>query len=99
MAARYMRLAIVLLTALSLAGCYTDFGPVEVGTGAGPLSGASVASRLQPGEKLKVTVYGEEGLTGEYDINPAGYITMPLIGSIKASGRSQTELGKDVAGR
>ena len=33
MIVKYLRLAIVLLTGLQLAGCYTDYGPVEVGTG------------------------------------------------------------------
>ena len=99
MAARYLRLAIAFLMGLQLAGCYTDYGPVEVGTGAGPVSGATVASLLQPGEKLKITVYGEENLTGEYDVNPAGYVTMPLIGAIKAAGRSQTEFGREIANK
>ncbi len=99
MAATFLRLAIVLLAALELAGCYTDFGPVEVGTGVGSLSGASVASLLQPGEKLKITVYGEENLTADYDITPAGYVTMPLIGAIRAAGRSQSQFGSDIADR
>ena len=89
MTTRYLRLAVAVVASLQLAACYTDFGPVEVGTGSASLSGAGVASRLQPGEKLKITVYGEESLTGEYDVNPAGYVTMPLIGSIKAAGHSQ----------
>jgi protein involved in polysaccharide export with SLBB domain len=99
MTAKFGRLAITLLTALQLAGCYTDFGPVEVGTTAGPLSGANVASLLQPGEKLRVTVYGEESLTGDYDVSPSGSVTMPLIGSVKAVGRSQSEFAKDIANR
>lgn len=99
MAAKYIRLAIAFLMGLQLAGCYTDYGPVEVGTGAGPLSGAAVASLLQPGEKLKITVYGEDNLTGEYDINPAGNVAMPLIGTIRAAGRSQSEFGKDIASK
>ena len=99
MAAKYIRLAIAFLMGLQLAGCYTDYGPVEVGTGAGPLSGAAVASLLQPGEKLKITVYGEDNLTGEYDINPAGNVAMPLIGTIRAAGRSQSEFGKDIANK
>jgi protein involved in polysaccharide export with SLBB domain len=99
MAAKYIRLAICFLMGLQLAGCYTDYGPVEVGTGAGPVSGAAVALLLQPGEKLKITVYGEENLTGEYDVNPAGYVTMPLIGAIKAAGRSQAAFGKDIANK
>jgi protein involved in polysaccharide export with SLBB domain len=99
MIVKCLRLAFALLTGLQLAGCYTDFGPVEVGTGSSSLSGANVASLLQPGEKIKITVYGEEALTGDYDINPSGYVTMPLVGSIKAAGRSQSDLGKDIAGR
>ena len=99
MIVKCLRLAILMLTGLQLAGCYTDLGPVEVGTGPSSLSGAGVASLLQPGEKIKITVYGEEALTGEYDISPSGYVTMPLIGAIKAAGRSQSEFGRDVANR
>jgi protein involved in polysaccharide export with SLBB domain len=95
----HLRLAILILAGVQLAGCYTDFGPVEVGTGPSSLSGAGVASLLQPGEKIRITVYGEESLTGEYDISPSGYVTMPLIGAIKAARRSQSEFGKDVANR
>lgn len=87
----------VWLAGLQLAGCYTDYGPVEVGREPSSLSGASIASSLQAGEKLKITVYGEEALTGDYDVNPAGYVAMPLIGTIRAAGRSQIEFGRDVA--
>jgi len=99
MTVKFLRLAIVLLAGLQLAGCYTDFGPVEVGAGSSSLSGATVASLLQPGEKIRITVYGEEALTGDYDINPAGYVTMPLIGAIKAAARSQSEFEKAVANK
>jgi protein involved in polysaccharide export with SLBB domain len=97
MSVKYLRLAFALLTGLQLAGCYTDFGPVEVGTGSSSLSGANVASLLQPGEKIKITVYGEEALTGDYDINPSGYVTMPLIGTVRAAGRSQSDFSQDIA--
>ena len=99
MTIKYLRLVVALVAGLQLAACYTDYGPVEVGTGVGPLSGANLATRLQPGERLKITVYGEESLTGEYDVNPSGYVTMPLVGSLRASGRSQSEFGKDIAAR
>ncbi|HEV3236450.1 MAG TPA: polysaccharide biosynthesis/export family protein [Gemmataceae bacterium] len=99
MIVKCLQFAIVLLTGLQLAGCYTDFGPVEVGRGPSSLSGAGVATLLQPGEKIKITVYGEESLTGDYDIAPNGYVTMPLIGAVRAAGRSQSEFGKEVANR
>ena len=96
MIAKYLRLAIVLLTGLQVSGCYTDYGPVEVGT---PMSPAGVATHLQAGNKLKVTIYGEETLSGEYDINPSGSVSMPLVGAIRAAGRARSELERDIANR
>ncbi|KJC53633.1 polysaccharide biosynthesis protein [Bradyrhizobium sp. LTSPM299] len=99
MAVRYLRLAIVLLAGLLLEGCYTDYGPVEVAVAPVAPSQASVASILQPGDRVKITVYGEETLTGEYDVNPTGYVAMPLIGLIRASGKKQEQFGREVADR
>jgi protein involved in polysaccharide export with SLBB domain len=99
MIAKFRSVAIVLLAGLQVAGCYTDYGPVELDAKPVSLSGAGLATHLQPGNKLKVTVYGEEALTGDYDISPSGYVTMPLIGAIRASGRTQSEFGRDIATR
>jgi protein involved in polysaccharide export with SLBB domain len=96
MIVRYLRMAIVVLAGLQLAGCYTDYGPVEVERRPVSLSGAGVASLLQPGEKIKINVYGEEALTAEYDISPSGSVSMPLIGAIRAAGRSPTEFAHDL---
>jgi len=99
MMARYLKLAIVVLAGLQLAGCYTDYGPIEVETRPVSLSAAGVATHLRAGDRIKINVYGEEALTGEYDVSPSGYVTMPLIGAIRAAGRTQAELGRDIAGR
>jgi protein involved in polysaccharide export with SLBB domain len=97
MIVRSFKLAVVFLAGFQLAGCYTDYGPVEVETRPVSLSGAGVATHLRAGDRIKINVYGEEALTGEYDINPSGYVSMPLIGSIRAAGRTQAELGRDIA--
>ncbi|WP_426609753.1 polysaccharide biosynthesis/export family protein [Bradyrhizobium sp. McL0616] len=100
MLSKYLKLAVVVVGALQLAGCYTDYGPVEVETQpVRPSLGAGVASSLRPGERIKVTIYGEESLTGEYDINPGGSVSMPLVGAIRAAGRSQVELGREIAAK
>jgi protein involved in polysaccharide export with SLBB domain len=99
MMARYLKLAIVVLAGLQLAGCYTDYGPIEVETRPVSLSAAGVATHMRAGDRIKINVYGEEALTGEYDVSPSGYVTMPLIGAIRAAGRTQAELGRDIAGR
>jgi protein involved in polysaccharide export with SLBB domain len=97
MVSRFLGLTCVFLTGLLLGGCYANYGPVEVGTL--PVSGAALAALLQPGERLRITVYGEEALTGDYDVSPSGYVSMPLIGQIKASGQTSADLGKSIAAR
>jgi polysaccharide biosynthesis/export protein len=55
--------------------------------------------RLDAGDKLRVVVYGQEGLTNTYAIDAAGSITMPLIGQVPARGRSPASLAAQIAAR
>lgn len=57
------------------------------------------ASILGPGDTLKLTVYGEDTLTGEYTIDPRGELTIPLAGQIKAAGLSPDDLQAEIADR
>jgi len=54
---------------------------------------------LDAGDKLRVVVYGQEGLTNGYAIDAGGSITMPLIGSVPARGRTPAALATEIAGR
>ncbi len=40
---------------------------------------------LTPGDKVKLVVFGEESLTGEYMIDPRGIVTLPMLGEIEAA--------------
>ncbi|MFT3997815.1 MAG: polysaccharide biosynthesis/export family protein, partial [Asticcacaulis sp.] len=53
--------------------------------------------RLGAGDKVRLIVFGEKDLGGEYVVNGAGTISLPLIGEIKASGLTVTELQQSVA--
>src|SRR5208282_5280802 len=53
--------------------------------------------RFGPGDKLRVTVYGEDDLSGEFQIDGAGFIRLPLIGQMKAAGSTAHELENHVA--
>jgi polysaccharide export outer membrane protein len=55
--------------------------------------------RLDAGDKLRVVVYGQEGLTNTYTIDAAGSITMPLIGQVPARGRSPASLASQISAR
>src|SRR4051795_188625 len=57
------------------------------------------AYRLDAGDKLRVVVYGQEGLTNTYAIDAGGSITMPLIGAVAARGRTPAGLATEIAGR
>jgi len=92
---RYFTCGAILAIGLQLAGCYTDYGPVVIEPT--PIAQVGGISRLQAGDRIKVNIYGEDTLTGQYDINPAGYIYMPLAGGIRAAGRTEPELARIIA--
>jgi len=48
--------------------------------------------RLQAGDRIKVTVFGEDKLSGDFEIDPAGAVSLPLAGTVTAAGLSKSEL-------
>src|SRR5262249_18743123 len=60
------------------------------------LKAAAIAAPvLAAGETINVIVYGETSLTGKYLIDPSGYVSLPLAGTIKAAGLTPEQLGHD----
>jgi polysaccharide export outer membrane protein len=55
--------------------------------------------RLDAGDKLRVVVYGQDGLTNTYTIDAAGMITIPLIGAVAARGRSPASLATEISAK
>ena len=80
----------VFIMAVQLGGCITDYGPVA--SDSPPIAPSHAATHLQGGDQLKVIVFGEDTLSGVYDISPAGSITMPLIGAIPVAGYTTSEV-------
>ena len=58
-----------------------------------------VPYRLDAGDRLRVVVYGQEGLTNTYLISAGGTITMPLIGAVPARGRTPQGLAGEITAR
>lgn len=79
----------IVLAAL-LGGCATN--------SATPLSAAAQQARLTGeyklgvGDKLRINVYNERDLSGEFQVSGGGVVSMPLIGNIQAEGLSAREL-------
>src|ERR1700730_14472688 len=57
------------------------------------------AYHLDAGDRLRVVVYGQEGLTNIYAIDAGGSITMPLIGAVPARGRTPAGLAAEIGAR
>ena len=53
---------------------------------------ADASYRLGTGDKVRVIVFDEEDLGGEFQIDDTGHIRLPLIGPLKAAGYSPRDL-------
>ena len=74
-------------------------GESPVAYAAAPMPAYDAAYRLDAGDKLRVVVYGQEGLTNTYAIDAGGSITMPLIGSVPARGRTPAGLAAEITAK
>ncbi|WP_206241994.1 polysaccharide biosynthesis/export family protein [Novosphingobium terrae] len=71
-----------------------------VNTGARYEGGQSLAEsyRLGAGDKLKVNVFNEPQLSGEYQIGADGNIALPLTGAMAVLGEAPTKVASDYEG-
>lgn len=60
---------------------------------------ADMPYQLGSGDRLRITVYGEETLTGEYRVTGEGMVSFPLIGNVEAQGRSVEQLQETLTAR
>jgi polysaccharide biosynthesis/export protein len=54
---------------------------------------------LDSGDKLRVVVFGQDGLSNSYAVDAAGNITMPLIGAVYARERSPAALSQAIGAK
>jgi polysaccharide export outer membrane protein len=52
---------------------------------------------LDSGDRLRIVVFGQEGLTNSYLVDASGHIAMPLIGSVMAKGETTDQLSARLA--
>lgn len=48
------------------------------------------------GDKLKLTFYGREDISGEYSVQAEGAISIPLLGSFQAEGKTLAKLSEEL---
>jgi polysaccharide export outer membrane protein len=65
-----------------------------------PLSAfAEAPYTLDTGDRLRIMVFGQEGLSNAYFVDAGGRVTMPLIGAVQARGLTTAEFSRAVAAR
>lgn len=77
--------------AASLAGCQTL--PTDAG---GNVSRTVGDYELGAGDKIRLSVFGEDELSGEFVVSGAGLLSIPLAGDIPAKGRTITDVQRAV---
>ena len=83
--------------ALLLAACAGSSGPpptppVPPVSGGAPADLVTSTYRLGSGDRVKITVFRHEDLSGEFALDGAGNFAMPLIGEVQAYGVTTREL-------
>jgi polysaccharide export outer membrane protein len=92
--------AVLLLAFCLVAAIVTSLAGCSSGSDIPPLPQADQVDgpyRLGAGDKLHIITFGEEQLTGSFDVNDSGGVAMPLIGIIPAQGLTSGELASRIA--
>jgi polysaccharide export outer membrane protein len=55
--------------------------------------------KLGSGDKIRVTVFGHEDLSGEFEVDGSGNVSLPLIRNVKAEGMTVGQLEQVIAER
>lgn len=92
--------AVALAAAIMVAGCASQ-GPVPMAQADVPAAGGNFAEayRLGAGDELRVIVFGEPDLSGEFEVDGSGAFSMPLIGQLDAFQLTVVELEKAIAAK
>jgi polysaccharide export outer membrane protein len=59
----------------------------------------SATYTLGTGDQLRVIVFGENDLSGQFTVDDTGHVRLPLIGQVEAKGRTLHQFEGDVAAR
>ncbi len=57
---------------------------------------ASSVYRVDAGDRLRIRVFGEPSLSGQYLVDAAGTISMPLVSSVHVRGRTTLEIQAEI---
>lgn len=79
-------LTLLMAVMVGLSGCSTTIG--ELPSEPAPALSANLGDSylLEPGNRVRVVIFNETNLSGDFTVDPLGNIALPLVGNIAASG-------------
>ena len=81
-----LALAVCMTFGALTGAAYAQVAPAAPAVGSTVAPVQSMDYLLGPADKVRVTVYGEPSLSGEFFVTGSGLMSLPLIGEIKAGG-------------
>ena len=102
---RFLGLILCLACVTALAGCAsTRGGPIPYDREFAAPDAPSVVAleagyKIAPMDKLAIKVFKMEDMTGDYDVDLAGHISLPLIGEVDAANMTTAELDDMLTGK
>jgi protein involved in polysaccharide export with SLBB domain len=94
----FLRRRGLFLAMFVLAACDSDPTPI-VPTAAAGSGSPGDSNKLGPNDRLRVTVFGQPTLTGEYTLDGNGVLAFPLIGNVPANGVTTNQLQQAIAAK
>ncbi|UPK03350.1 polysaccharide biosynthesis/export family protein [Bradyrhizobium sp. 170] len=89
-------LPFLLFVVLAIAGISAGLS-VQASAQTPPSTSSAEGYILGPNDRIRLKVYGEADITGEYEIDNGGKVSIPLAGHIKAAGTTTRQLEKAIA--
>jgi polysaccharide export outer membrane protein len=86
-----------ILVALAISGEFPGFLTEALAQAQQPTSASPSGTYvLGPTDRVRLKVYGEPDITGEYEVDSNGYVSVPLAGHVRAAGLTTRQLEKAI---
>ena len=101
----YVQFSFLVVAASLLAACAdTRGGPIAYDQNLAPPDAPSLTAlesgyKIAPMDRLAIKVFKSEDMTGDYDVDLAGHISLPLIGEVEAANLTTAQLDQRLTGK
>lgn len=86
----------MLLSRNLICGLTAMFVCIAASTGSVAQNSANSEYRLGSGDEVRVTVFGQNDLSGEFTVDGTGNVSLPLVGNVAAGGKTLREFERNI---